>query len=209
MEWRSRIVGHEAVDPETLTGNPLNHRKHPQAQRDVVRDSIAEIGFVKSVLVNKTTGYIVDGHERVWQALDAKETQPGILVDVEYVELSEEEERKALAILDASTGMAEIDDDKLAELLAEVSTSSDAINTMLKSVSGLGNDIEELWQGMPEFENEDLEAWKVLKVHFKNEDDYIEFSKLIGQTLSAGTRAVWIPKAETLDCKDAYCEDEQ
>jgi len=134
MEWRSRIVGHGSVDPESLTGNPKNHRKHPQAQRDVVRDSIAELGFVKSVLVNKTTGYIIDGHERVWQALDAKETNPGVTIDVEYVELSEAEEAKALAILDASTGMAEVDAGKLEELLAEVSTDSEAISQMLKEL---------------------------------------------------------------------------
>jgi len=86
------------------------------------------------VLVNKTTGYIIDGHERVWQALDAKETNPGVTIDVEYVELSEAEEAKALAILDASTGMAEVDAGKLEELLAEVSTDSEAISQMLKEL---------------------------------------------------------------------------
>ena len=102
MIWRSRIVGHGRVDPEELTGNPRNHRTHPQRQRDVVRDSIEEFGFVKSVLVNKTTGFIVDGHERVWQALNAKENDPSVLVDVEYVELSESEEAAVLAVLDLS-----------------------------------------------------------------------------------------------------------
>jgi ParB-like chromosome segregation protein Spo0J len=131
MGWRSRIVGHDRIDPEQLTANPHNHRKHPQHQRDVVRDSIAELGFVKSVLVNRTTGFIVDGHERVWQALDAKQSNPGVMIDVEYVELSEDEERKALAILDMSTGLAEVDQVALDELVRFIQTGSEAIAEML------------------------------------------------------------------------------
>jgi len=132
--WRSRIVGHGSVDPESLTGNPKNHRRHPEAQRQVVRDSISELGFVKSVLVNKTTGYIIDGHERVWQALDAKAKDPNVTIDVEYVELSDAEEAKALAILDAATGMATIDSAALDLLLADLQTDSVAIDQMLKDL---------------------------------------------------------------------------
>ena len=135
MSWRSRIIGHDKVDPEQLTGNPRNHRTHPQKQRDVVRDSIEEFGFVKSVLVNKTTGFIVDGHERVWQALNAKENDPNVLVDVEYVELSESEEAAVLAVLDASTEMAVVDPVKLDELLREVNTESQAIADMLTELA--------------------------------------------------------------------------
>ena len=90
--WQSRIVGHAKIDPEALNANPLNHRLHPKKQRDVVRDSIVEIGFIKSVLVNKTTGLIIDGHERVHQAIAAKRDDPTVAIDVEYVELPPIEE---------------------------------------------------------------------------------------------------------------------
>lgn len=150
MGWRSRIVGHEAVDPEQLTGNPLNHRTHPQAQRDVVKDSIREVGFIKSVVVNKTTGFIVDGHERVWQALDAKQTDPAVTIDVEYVELSPEEEAYALAVLDRSTEMAEVDPIKLDELLRQVSTGSEAVSQMLDELATDAGVV-------PESANSDLE----------------------------------------------------
>jgi ParB-like chromosome segregation protein Spo0J len=131
LGWRSRIVGHDRVNPQDLTGHPLNHRVHPQAQRDVVRDSIAQFGFVKSVLVNRKTGYIIDGHERVWQALDARESDPTVTVDVEYVDLSEDEERAVLAVLDASTEMAEVDQDKLSELLDGIAFESDAVDALI------------------------------------------------------------------------------
>ena len=134
MSWRSRIVGHDRVDPQSLTGHPLNHRLHPQKQRDVVRDSIAQFGFCKSILVNRQTGYIIDGHERVWQALDAQESDPTVTVDVEYVDLSEDEERAVLAVLDASTEMAEVDQDKLDALLDGIAFESDAIDELIDTL---------------------------------------------------------------------------
>lgn len=106
VQWQSKIVGHDRVPAGQLLANPYNHRRHPQQQRDVVAASIDEIGFIKSVIVNRTTGHIVDGHERVMQALGVGEET---LVDVEYVELSAEDEKKALLILDASSELAEVD----------------------------------------------------------------------------------------------------
>lgn len=133
--WRSRITGHDSVDPRTLIGNPKNHRIHPQKQRDVVADSISELGFVKSVLVNRTTGYVIDGHERLWHALAAVEKDESVLIDVEYVELSEAEEAKALALLDASSEMAEVDPEALDALLREFETSSESIADMLTELA--------------------------------------------------------------------------
>lgn len=115
-KWTSRIVGHERVRADQLLANPFNHRLHPQKQRDIVNASLNEIGVVKSVQVNITTGRILDGHERVMQALDRGD---GTLVDVEYVELDEEEEKKALLLLDASRDMAGIDPALLANLIDE------------------------------------------------------------------------------------------
>lgn len=112
----SRIVGHDRVRADQLLANPFNHRRHPQKQRDVVSSSLRLLGSVKSVLVNRTTGHIVDGHERAMQALGVGD---GTLVDVEYVELTEEEERKALFLLDASRDMAGQDSVTLSTLLEE------------------------------------------------------------------------------------------
>lgn len=123
-KWQSRIVGHDKVRADQLLANPRNHRRHPQKQREVVAASIEELGFCKSVIVNQRTGYIVDGHERVMQALGAGDET---LVDVEYVDLSEEDERKLLLILDASSELAEVDACDLEELLRSVNTQSDIL----------------------------------------------------------------------------------
>ena len=115
-KWRSKIVGHEKVQAGQLMANPFNHRRHPEKQRKVVAASIEELGFIKSVIVNKVTGHIVDGHERVMQALGVGEET---LVDVEYVELSPEDEKKALLVLDASSELAEVDASSLDQLVKD------------------------------------------------------------------------------------------
>jgi len=131
-KWTSRIVGHDKVRADQLLANPGNHRKHPQKQREVVAASIEELGFCKSVIVNRRTGHIVDGHERVMQALGVSDDT---MVDVEYVDLSESDERKLLLILDASTGLAEVDTNQLDELIKTVDTNSKELTQWFDELS--------------------------------------------------------------------------
>ena len=130
--WVSRIVGHDKVAASKLMANPFNHRLHPKNQRDVVSASIRELGFIKSVIVNRLTGHIVDGHERVRQALDEGPDTP---VDVEYIELSEEQERKALFVLDASSELADVDGDALASLFADMKLEDAALRGLMDDMA--------------------------------------------------------------------------
>lgn len=129
--WQSRIVGHERVDPASLVANPHNFRTHPQAQREALSQAIEQLGFLRSVTVNMRTGNLVDGHERVWQALLTE--QP--LIDVEYVDLSEAEEKAALATMDPISEMASVDAAKLDELLRDVSVNGEALQQMLADLA--------------------------------------------------------------------------
>ena len=132
VNWTSRIVGHDRVRADSLLANPFNHRRHPQKQRQVVAASISELGFVKSILVNKTTGRIIDGHERAMQALGCGD---GTMVDVEYVELSEAEERKALLILDASSELATVDAEALQQLVDGMEMQDTSLQELLDDMA--------------------------------------------------------------------------
>ena len=66
------------------------------------------------VLVNRTTGHIVDGHLRIELALARDEPT----VPVTYFELTDEEERLVLASLDPLAAMASAEQEQLAALLA-------------------------------------------------------------------------------------------
>ncbi len=131
--WTNKIVGHEdAVDPQTLLANPFNFRIHSKLQQDAVAGLLDEIGWVKSVVVNTVSGHIVDGHARVTLAL----RKDGQTVPVEYVELTVEQERMALAALDFTVGMAGIDGEKLGELLEGMKRPQDlAIAAVVKELA--------------------------------------------------------------------------
>lgn len=113
--WQNRIIESGAANPEELAKgfNPLNWRGHPESQREALEEALDTIGILQRVLVNRTTGRLIDGHLRVELAI--LKGQPFIPVD--YVELTEDEEALALATLDAITEQAQPIADKLAALL--------------------------------------------------------------------------------------------
>jgi len=129
--WRSRIVGHGAEAPSSLVPNERNWRRHPAGQRKALAGALAEVGWVQQVIVNRTTGRLVDGHLRVELALARGEPS----VPVTYVELSEEEERVVLATLDPLAALAEADADKLAELLRDLAPADAALSAMLADLA--------------------------------------------------------------------------
>lgn len=129
---RSRIVGEGAEAPDQLLANPLNWRTHPKEQVDALEGLLREVGWVQRVIVNRTTGHIVDGHARVELAL--RRSEPA--VPVLYVELTEAEERLVLAALDPIGGLAGKDAAVLDELLQGVHTEDPALQALLDSLSG-------------------------------------------------------------------------
>lgn len=112
--WRSRIVSHGVlVDPHSLLSHPQNFRAHPKAQRDLLRRLMTAVGSVQNPLVNRRTGRIIDGHARVALAID----QGAGRIAVDYVDLSDADERLALGTHDTITALAIVDSEKLDALL--------------------------------------------------------------------------------------------
>ena len=129
--FKNRIVGIGAEDPEQLLANPGNFRAHPGRQREALIALLDEVGFVAPVIVNRTTGHLVDGHLRVELALSRDEKA----IPVSYVELTEDEERLVLATYDSVGDLAFSDKDRLRELLDSVTSSEAAVQTLLSSVA--------------------------------------------------------------------------
>jgi DNA modification methylase len=110
--WKNSITGSGFEDPETILANPFNFRNHPKNQKDALNGVLEEIGWIQDVIVNTTTGHLIDGHLRVELAKQKKEKVP-----VKYVELTEEQERIALASIDPIAALAEQDQDMLDRLI--------------------------------------------------------------------------------------------
>ncbi len=126
----NRIIGYGTKPADQFKANEFNYRTHPQKQRDAVQASLRELGWIGVVVENRQTGNLVDGHERVWQALAGNEDVPYI-----EVELSEDEEKLALAIFDPITYMAETDAGILDALLREVNTGEAALQSLLAELA--------------------------------------------------------------------------
>jgi DNA modification methylase len=129
--WANRIVDHGSEAPDKLLANPANWRRHGESQQRALTGVLGEVGLVQSVIVNRTTGHLVDGHLRVELAIAAHQPQ----IPVVYVELSAEEERIILASLDPIGAMADADRDKLAELLASVRSEDEAVRALLERIA--------------------------------------------------------------------------
>jgi hypothetical protein len=129
--WANRIVAHGEEAPEDLLPNPANWRAHGAAQQSALSSVLGEVGLVQSVIVNRTTGHLVDGHLRV--ELAKAEGQP--TVPVVYVELSGDEERLILASLDPIGAMASADREKLSALLATIERKDAVMQALLERIA--------------------------------------------------------------------------
>lgn len=130
-QWVNRIVGQGEEDPEQLAANPANWRIHPKVQQEALQTVLDEVGWVSGIIVNKQTGFVVDGHLRVSLALRRHDKT----VPVQYVDLTEAEERLVLATLDPIAAMASTDRDKMAELLAAIPSDDALINDLLADIA--------------------------------------------------------------------------
>lgn len=202
MSYASRIKEYRTVASRDLTRHPLNFRRHPETQRAALRGLLSSVGRVAPILAYQdSSGALVclDGHAR----LDESDEW-----DVAILDIDEHEAAAVLAMLDKIGSQAEIDPDTLLALLdtlpqearqtAGAAWSDDELARLIAQGQPMPT-MDELWKGMPEFEQEDQAGYQSVHVHFKTKEDVEAFSRLINQTITDKTRAIWYPQAEKTD----------
>lgn len=189
MKWKNRIVGQRMADPKTLKANAANWRIHPEAQRKALAEVLDTVGWVDQILVNRTTGNMIDGHLRVDEAIAREEAEVPVL----EVELSEEEERLVLATLDPLSAMAATDWEKLEDLIEDLPDVA-----RLWEQHNEDEHISKHWRGMPEYESEDQKGVQIIIVHFETREDVERFAELMGQNITDRTKWIWYPAKERL-----------
>jgi hypothetical protein len=127
VQWQNRIIGYGEEVPDQLLAHPSNWRIHPKMQQDALSGVLKEVGIVQPVLVNKRTGFVIDGHMRVSIAISSGQKT----IPVTYVDLSEDEEAEILSTFDPIATYAIADKEKLQELLHEVSSGEASVQAML------------------------------------------------------------------------------
>ena len=130
-DWQNRIVDKGFEGPEELKAHPNNWRIHSDDQRAALESLLTDVGWVREVLVNRTTGNIIDGHLRVASAIADGQT----VVPVSYLEVTAEEEELILATLDPVAAMAGTGKEKLAALMANLTIPTDALRKKLEEMA--------------------------------------------------------------------------
>lgn len=143
--WRNRILSYGVKPADQFVFNPDNPRGHGPAQRKALKAALGEIGWIDVVKENVRTGYLIDGHERVLQALETNADVPYILVD-----LDEEEEAKALATLDPIGAMAYTNKAKIAELQERANLRAKELRDLVGQVKKNAVTVEDDYSDLPE-----------------------------------------------------------
>lgn len=165
-----------------------------------LKKSITDNGLFVPFFVWKENGKLLDGHQRLRVFI-----REGWQLDVPVIWISaasEQEAKQKLLLISSQYGRVtqegwdsftfDLEDDWI-----KSSVNFDA----LPFVFGvwLDNQDEQVdpneeWQGMPEFDNEAIEAYKTIKVHFKSKPDYDDFAELIDQPLTDKTIYIYYPR---------------
>lgn len=128
-QWENRIVDYGEQEADQFLAHELNARRHPAYQREALRGSLSEIGWIEPVIVSKRSGKTLDGHARIEEALSQNEKS---LIPFVTVDVTPEEERLALASLDPIAALAIYEEEAQAELLRELEAEDQALDALFE-----------------------------------------------------------------------------
>ena len=194
-----------------------NVNTHSQRGRGVVEHSVRRYGIGRGIVAagkGTDTPQIIGGHltTEIVGSLDMEDvifvhtTGKQLVVTVRDDIAPNSVEAIALGLIDNESQKLSYnpDLDILAAVMAD--PAMQALRDEDKILAGIVDgmkpqviDYEKEWQGMPEFEQEDLSAWKSITVHFDSPENLNNFSELIEQNLTEKTKSIWYPKKERED----------
>jgi hypothetical protein len=175
MRIRDRIKELRRVKADRLRPHPKNWRTHPQRQQDALRGILAEIGYADALLARELPDgslELIDGHLRA-------QTTPEVEVPVLVLDLDDREAAKLLSLLDPLAGLAESDENVLAELLTGVETENESLRAVLDEMFAEPESAdEEQDETAPDPEPEIPEAFQVVVTCRDEADQKALFERL-------------------------------
>lgn len=194
-----------------------NPRSSTKEQSLRILESIEEYGQIQPLVVSPTNR-VYDGHQRIHALKTAYGNDYLIEVKRASRELTLEERQKLTIYLHAAAQgkwdwdlLSNWDNDLIekwgmdAAYLATLNVDAMNVREMLAS-----NDqsVDELYKGMPEYEQEDKNGIHQITVHFETPEDVETFSRLINQPVKLTTKFIWFPAQEELNLMAYKAEDE-
>ena len=201
--------------------NPWN--KNPRLHNlNSLVESIKEFGFRDPISINENNNEIEEGHGRLKALKQLKEagSEPPAfiiqenetwLVPVQRFNDTELNQKRYSLAHNRVQELGGYDEPLLLETLVDLKEDLFATgfsqDDIEQSSCSNDNSIEQHWQRMPEFENNDNTAFKKLYIHFETEEDLIKFMNLIGQNINEKTKSIWFPKKERKDLKKCLVDE--
>lgn len=197
-----------------LTPDPHNANAGSKRGLELLEHSLSQYGAGRSILLDKQ-GRVIAGNKTLeeWQAMGFDEvlvipSDGSVLVAVQRDDLDLLEDAKARMLAYADNRVAEIDLSWNPEQLATDITNGLPLEDVffdweLDRLLNIGEelDYDKAWEGMPEFEQEDITAFHSIKVHFNTPEDIEAFAALLGQTVTDKTQYIYYPKQERENLK--------
>jgi len=182
-----------------------NPRQLTEKQAKRLTNSIDEFGQVETLAIGPENE-VYNGHQRLSVLLAQHGNDYEVAVRVSSRKLTFDEQRKLVIYLhEGATGEWNWD---MVPNLYDVEELKDWGFPAWKLPGGDVNDPYAEWEGMPEFENEDISSFKRLVVHFADERAMNDFSQLIEQSVNSKTVFVWHPKQEQANLRALGYEHE-
>ena len=198
--WPADSVERWSLD--RLTAYERNSRTHSDLQVAQIAASMREWGWTNPILVDEA-GTILAGHGRVAAARSLGYTEAPVMVARGWSDA----QKRAYIIADNKLALNAGWDDELLgkELLALQEEGADLVLLGFNDAE-LGRLLAPFenaetptdWDGMPEFQQDDQNAWRTIHIHFVNQAGVDEFARLIGQEFTEKTKFAWFPKVERL-----------
>jgi hypothetical protein len=133
----------EYLDPKSIKLNAKNWRVHPRRQRQAYNAFKNQVGWAGAVLINETTGNLLDGHMRVDEAIKNEDPSVPCLIG----SWTEEKENLILQSLDPLGTLASTDREALASLTeANRKKLTDLGNDHTRKLAQLTEDLKALSQ---------------------------------------------------------------
>ena len=208
-----------------LTIDPLNARRHNERNLAAISTSIQETGFGRSMLA-ASDGTLIAGNATAEALADldmhdvivvrSDGTKPIVHIRDDIAPGSDMA-RKAGLYDNRSAELADGYDPEILVALMEdldiapvlmTEAEAAALITLAQPWDGETDDPAEHWQGMPEYEQDDLKPVKQLIVSFAREADVEAFARLVEQTVTMTTKSLWYPAVHRRESNVAYIEDD-
>lgn len=168
-------------------------------------NSIKRFGDISGIVWNSRTGHLVSGHQRVDMLKKAgAKLKDGVFFlgaktfPIRIVNWKLSTEKAANISANNPHIGGKFKEDDLNTLLLEIQES-------LPDFDALGLDallppepinFEEEWDGMPEFDQKDVTAFRSINVHFKDQEAVDEFNRMVISNITDKTKYIWFPEIE-------------